>query len=138
MRITSSSMLSKTDVDRMVAEAASHAVEDRARREAIEARNSAEQGAYSAERTLRELGDKVEPGERAGAEQAIADLRTALKGSDEARVKEVFADLQNRMSRIGAAAYAAPERPEDMTGPGPGAASADEPDTVEGEFHEVN
>ena len=84
VRITASSMLSKTDVDRMVHDAESHADEDKRRREEIELRNQAEQLGYQAERTLKDLGDKVSAEDRATVESQVSSLREALKGSDTA------------------------------------------------------
>src|SRR4249919_492549 len=79
VRITASSMLSKDDVDRMVRDATEHAEEDRKRREEVETRNQAEALSFQAERTLRDLGDKVDPADRAEAERGIEAVREALK-----------------------------------------------------------
>ena len=68
VRITASSMLSKDDVDKMVRDAESHADEDKKRREEVEVRNQAEQLTYQAERTLKDLGDKVSAEDRAAVE----------------------------------------------------------------------
>ncbi len=68
VRITASSMLSKDDVDKMVRDAQEHAEEDRKRREAVDTRNQAEQLAFQAERTLRDLGDKVSSEDKADVE----------------------------------------------------------------------
>ncbi len=75
VRITASSMLSKDDVDKMVREAESHADEDKKRREEVELRNQAEQLTYQAERTLKDLGDKVSAEDR--ADGRVAGLRAA-------------------------------------------------------------
>ena len=82
VRITASSMLSKDDVDKMVREAESHADEDKKRREEVELRNQAEQLTYQAERTLKDLDDKVSAEDRAEVETQVSALREALKGSD--------------------------------------------------------
>src|SRR5258707_4634313 len=86
VRITASSMLSKDDVDKMVREAQEHADEDRQRREEVETRNQAEQLTYQAERTIKDLGDKVSSEDKAAAENQIESLREALKGSDLAAI----------------------------------------------------
>ena len=70
VRITASSMLSKDDVDKMVRDAESHADEDKQRREEVELRNQAEQLTYQAERTLKDLGDKVSAEDRVGGRVA--------------------------------------------------------------------
>ena len=80
-------MLSKDDVDKMVREAESHADEDKQRREEVELRNQAEQLTYQAERTLKDLGDKVSGEDRATVETQVSALREALKGSDVALIQ---------------------------------------------------
>jgi molecular chaperone DnaK len=75
-------MLSKDDVDRMVRDAQDHADEDRQRREEVETRNQAEALTFQAERTLRDLGDKVSSEDKADVESKISAVRDALKGDD--------------------------------------------------------
>ena len=72
--ITSSSGLSKEEVDKMMREAESHAEEDRKRKEEIETRNQADQAAYQAEKMLKDSGDKLSASDRAPVESAVADL----------------------------------------------------------------
>jgi ABC-type multidrug transport system fused ATPase/permease subunit len=107
VRITASSMLSKNDVDRMVNEAATHADEDKKRKEEVEARNQADALAYQAERTLRDLGDKVSPEDKAETERRVEAVRTALKGSDLAAVKSASDALVEQLQKVGTAAYQA-------------------------------
>ena len=152
VRITASSMLSKDDVDKMVREAAEHAEEDRKRREEVETRNQAEQLTYQAEKTLKDLGDKVSAEDRADAESKIASLREALKGADLDPVRSGAAELAETLSRVGAAAYkAAAAAGEGGPGAGPdggdgtgaggeaetGGDSGAGEETVEGEYKEV-
>src|ERR687896_446283 len=80
--ITSSSGLSKDEVEKMAKDADTHASEDRRQRETIETRNQAEQLTYQAERTMTDLGDKVPAEDRAEVERQVETLREALKGSD--------------------------------------------------------
>jgi molecular chaperone DnaK len=151
VRITASSMLSKDDVDKMVRDAQEHADEDRKRREEVETRNQAEQLTYQAERTIKDLGDKVSPDDRAATERLVESVREALKGNDLDVVRRASGELAEILQRIGTAAYQA-AGPEPGTpggnghgdGAGPsddGAASsepaADTEETVEGEFKEV-
>src|ERR671919_20105 len=82
VRITASSMLSKDDVDKMVRDAQEHADEDKQRREEVETRNQAEALTFQAERTLKDLGDKVSAEDRLEVENQVGSLREALKGSD--------------------------------------------------------
>src|SRR5687768_11920868 len=107
VRITASSMLSKDDVDRMVREAQEHADEDRQRREAIETRNQADALAFQAERTLRDLGDKVSSEDKADIEGKITSLRDALKGDDLEAIRTRSSELAESLQRVGTAAYEA-------------------------------
>ena len=148
VRITASSMLSKNDVDRMVGEAATHADEDRKRKDEVEARNQADALAYQADRTLRDLGDKVSPEDKAETERRVEAVRAALKGSDLAVVKSSTDALVEQLQKVGTAAYqaagaagaAAPGGPD--AGQSDGASSdASSPqgneEVVEGEFKEA-
>ena len=144
VRITASSMLSKDDVDRMVRDAQEHAEEDRKHREEIETRNQADALAFQAERTLRDLGDKVSAEDRAETERALEALRDALKGDDLERVRTTSATLPEVLQRVSVAAYQASDpgssngygEPEgEPAGAAAGGAGDDE--AVEGEFKEV-
>ncbi len=147
--ITASSMLDKKDVDRMVREAGEHADEDRKRREEVEARNQAEALTFQAERTLKDLGDKVPAEDRAAVEGKVSDVRNALKTESVDVVKARGAELAEVLQRVGTAAYAAADAPADGSsddgsgeaGTGDGSPSGDgagtDDETVEGEFKEV-
>ncbi len=80
--ITSSSGLSKEEVERMAKEADAHAAEDKSRREEIEARNQLDSLVYNIEKMLREHGDKISGAERGEVENAVADAKKALEGGD--------------------------------------------------------
>jgi molecular chaperone DnaK len=165
VRITASSMLSKDDVDKMVRDAQEHADEDKARREEVETRNQAEALTFQAERTLRDLGDKVTAEDRAAVENGVSSVRDALKGSDVAAIQSGMAALAETLQRVSTAAYQAAASAAGDTGNGSGEggsgeAGADEAasgeagagegepagagtgaggsdDTVEGEYKEV-
>ena len=107
VRITASSMLDKAAVDQMVRDAQEHAEEDRKRREEVETRNQAEQLTYQAEKTLKDLGDKVASEDRADVETKVTTVREALKGDDLEAVKTASEALVEVLSRVGAAAYQA-------------------------------
>jgi molecular chaperone DnaK len=97
--ITASSGLSKEEVDRMMREAEAHSDEDKKRREEIEARNKADQSVYTAERMLRDTGDKISAGDRAAIESAIADLKKAIEGGEAPamnRAMEVLTQAQHK------------------------------------------
>jgi molecular chaperone DnaK len=132
VRITASSMLSKDDVDRMVNEAREHAEEDRQRRDEVETRNQADALAFQAERTLRDLGDKVASADKADVDQKVEAVREALKGNDLGSVRSAADALATALQKVGTAAYEAAGASSDGTGPG-----AAEDETVEGEYKEV-
>jgi molecular chaperone DnaK len=92
--ISNTSGLSKDEVDRMVADAESHAAEDKTRRELIDARNQADGLAYSVERTLNEHRGKMAAEDARKVENAISDLREALKGEDLGAIKRMTDALQ--------------------------------------------
>jgi molecular chaperone DnaK len=132
VRITASSMLSKNDVDRMVKEAATHADEDRVRKEEVETRNQADALVYQAERTLRDLGDKVAPEDRAETESRVEAVRAALKGSDLAVVKSSSEALIEQLQKVSTAAYQG-GAPTDAAGQGPDVEPADDHTDGEGQ-----
>ena len=142
VRITGSSMLDKKDVDSMVRDAEMHAAEDAKHREEVDLRNQTEALSFQAERTLKDLGDKVSPEDRAAVEAKLNDVRDALKGDDIASVRARGTELAELMQRIATVAYAASE-PGAGKGSGDapdgsgGAASGSDEETVEGEFTEV-
>jgi molecular chaperone DnaK len=146
VRITASSMLSKDDVEKMVREAADHADEDKKRREEVETRNQAEQLTYQAEKTLKDLGDKVSSEDKADVEGNVSTLREALKGSDLEPIEKGVVALSEALSKVSTKAYQASASDASPNGTGgeggedgksgPEAEGAGE-ETVEGEFKEV-
>jgi molecular chaperone DnaK len=137
--ITASSGLSKEEVDRLVREAQQHAGEDRQRRDAVEARNEADSMAYSAEKTLREAGDKVPGNVKSEIEGHINAVREALKGSDVEAIKRTTRQLSEALQRMGASMYEQGGAAAGQAGGSPGASGAGAGDegTVAGEFREV-
>jgi molecular chaperone DnaK len=128
VRITASSMLSKDAVDEMVRDAAAHADEDKQRREEVETRNQAEALSFQAERTLKDLGDKVPSEDKLEVENQVSSLREALKGSDVAQVQSGMTALAETLQRISTAAYqasASEAGPTNGSGDGDGAGDGD-------------
>jgi molecular chaperone DnaK len=107
--ISGSTSLDKGEIDRMIRDAEQHAVEDRQRRELVEARNAADSLAYSVERAISDMGERVPEHERARAESLINDIRAAVK--DEAtpidRLRQLTSDLQQVSHSLASAAYGA-------------------------------
>ncbi len=85
--ITASTNLNEDEIKKAVEEAERYASEDKARKEAAETRNHADQLVYTTEKTLRELGDKIDAGDKQKVEAAVADLKKALEGTDDAKIK---------------------------------------------------
>lgn len=105
--ITSSSGLSKDEVDKMMREAESHAEEDRKRKEEIETRNHADQAAYAAERMLKDNGDKLSASDKQPIESAIEALRKAIEKNDVAEMKRTMETLNAAQHKAAETLYKA-------------------------------
>ncbi len=105
--ITSSSGLSKEEVERMAKDADAHADEDKKRREEIEARNQLDSLVYSVEKMLREHGDKISGSERGDVENALADAKKALEGGDKAAMDHARENLTKTSHKLAEAMYRA-------------------------------
>jgi molecular chaperone DnaK len=109
--ITASSGLSKDEVERMRKDAEVHAEDDRQKREEIESRNEADNAVYRSEKMLRESGDKIGAGDKTKIEQALGELKDALKGSDIATIRSASEKLNEAWQAVSAELYkAAAER----------------------------
>jgi len=137
MTITGGSSLPKDDIDRMVREAEEHAAEDKARREAAEVRNNAEQLVYSLEKLIAENDDKIAEPVKDEVRGDIEALKTALQGEDEAAIKSAFEKLNESQTKLGEAIYQASqeaaEGPSPTSGTGEGSTASDE-DVVDAEI----
>ena len=103
--ITSSSNLSKEDIDRAVREAEQYAAEDAKRKEAVDTRNTGDQLVYQTEQALSELGDKISANEKSEVESKLNALKDALKGDDVAAIKSATDELQKAFYDISAKLY---------------------------------
>mgnify|MGYP001050167323 CR=1 FL=1 len=139
--ITASSGLSEAEVERMRKEAELHAEEDRRRKELIEARNTADNAVYTAEKALRDLGDKVPAEVKTKVEEQVSKVRSVMNTDNTQEIKRETEALFQVIQQIGAAAY-------QSSGPQAGASSAaeeqaggdgksGEEDVVDGEFRSV-
>ena len=132
--ITASSGLSQDEVDRMVREAELNAEEDHRQHEEVETKNHADSIAYTTEKTLSEIGDRLPPELRSEAEGKVAAVRSAIQSGDTYQVKKAVEELEATMQRVGQEVYSYA---------GAGAHPDSEPHgddgsgTVEGEFREV-
>jgi len=138
--ITASTNLAKADIDRMVREAEQHKAEDARRKEMVDTRNQADGLAYQIEKSLLDLGDKVDGATRGDLEAKINDLRDAVKTDDVTRMQRTMEALQQASMKLGEAMYARESGATPGTAPGgngAGASSTGQEDVVEGEFTEA-
>jgi len=125
--ITSSSGLSKDEVERMAKEADAHAAEDKSQREAIEAKNQLDSMVYNIEKMLKEHGDKISGSERGDVENALADAKKALESNDKATMEKARENLTAASHKLAEQMYKATQAqgaPGAGAGPTPGAGSA--------------
>ncbi|MCW5945576.1 MAG: molecular chaperone DnaK [Fimbriimonadales bacterium] len=138
--ITGSGNLNREEIDRMVAEAQAHAEEDMKAKEAAEVKNQADTLAYGVERTLRELGDKVDGADKTRIEDKVAALRKAIAEGDIEAIKTAQADLEQEQHSLAQKLYenqaAAPtETPADDNEP-VGAPTGGGEEVIDAEFEE--
>jgi molecular chaperone DnaK len=123
--ISGQSTLDKDTIDQMVKDAEAHAEEDRKRREEAEIRNSADSLVYQTEKVLREQGESVSEDERAAVEGPLADLKTALSGSDNDAIKSATEALMSASQAFSQKLYEAASRDADAAGTSASGQSAD-------------
>jgi molecular chaperone DnaK len=137
--ISGSTQLSKQEIDRMVADAQSHAEDDRRRREEVEARNHADSIAYQVERQLQDLGDRVPANEKARAEQLISEIRQLVQNNstDIPRLRQLAGDLQQLAYGLASATYSQAAAGGERSQSGPGApSSGGGDDVIDAEFRQ--
>ncbi len=142
--ITGASTLDKSDVERMVNEAESHASEDKERREKIDRKNQADSLAYQAEKQIQELGDKVPADDKTKIEGLVKDLREAVAKEDDEQIQKLTPELQQALFSVGSNIYqqtggAAADAPGDGAAPGGdtnGTSSTSGDDVIDADFTE--
>ncbi|MTW17508.1 molecular chaperone DnaK [Rhodoplanes serenus] len=141
IRIQASGGLSQSDIERMVKDAEAHSEDDKKRKAAVEAKNHGEALLHSTEKALAEHGSKVGDNERRAIEDALSDLREALKGDDAEAIRTKTNTLAQASMKLGEAMYKQQDGGGDA-GPGAtgaaGAAGAKKEDVVDAEFTEVD
>ncbi len=125
IRIQASGGLSDEEIERMVKDAEAHADEDKKRRTDVERRNQAETLIHTTEKSLKEHGDKISAEEKKAIEDAIADLKTALEGTDQDEITRKIEILAQASMKLGEAMYKAAQESEAASGGDDGASSAD-------------
>ena len=134
--ISGGTSLEKDDIERMVREAEEHAAEDKARREAAERRNTAEQLAYSIDKLIKDNDEKLPTDVKEDVQADVDALKTALAGDDDDAVKAAFDKLSESQGKLGEALYAADQAGEDAAASGEAADSSSDEDVVDAEVVE--
>ena len=131
IRIQASGGLSEADIEKMVKDAEANAAEDKKRREAVDAKNQADSLVHSTEKALTEHGSKIEESERRAIEDAVSDLKEALKGDDAEAIKAKTNTLAQASMKLGEAMYKQQAEAD-------AAKDAAKDDVVDAEFTEVD
>ena len=105
--ITSSSNMSKEDIDKAVKEAEMYAAEDKKRKDEVDTRNAGDQMVYQTEKTLAEMGDKLDPADKSEVESKLQALKTALTGTDSAAIKSATEELTQAFYKVSEKMYQA-------------------------------
>ncbi len=141
VRIEGSGGLDAGEIDRMVKEAESHASEDKERREGIEKKNNLDSMIYQAEKQLSESGDKLDEGQKATLESALADARKDLESDDPGRISAGLERLQGELHKVAEALYKAEAAQAGPAGepagdPGGAGGGGDDDDVIDAEYTE--
>ena len=142
IQITASSGLSKEEIEKLVKDAEMHADDDKKKRELVEARNHADSLIYSTEKSIKDIGDKIDDATKSNIESATADLKKAMEGEDPDEIKRLTEALTQASHKLAEAMYKeASEQGQQEAGAGPdmgqqNAQPADD-DVVDADFEEV-
>lgn len=144
--ITASSGMSKEEIDQAVKDAEMHAEEDKKKKDLVEARNHADSLIYSSEKSIKDLGDKIDAETKSTVESAIVDLRKAMEGEDVEEIKRLSESLTQSSHKLAEAIYqqqtaqneqaAGDAGGGEQSGAGGGSQSQDD-DVVDADFEEV-
>jgi molecular chaperone DnaK len=141
IQITASSGLSQEEIDELVKDAELHAEDDKKKKELVEARNSADALVYSTEKSIQDLGDKVDDETKSKVEEAIAALKKAMEGEDADEIKRLSEELTQSSHKLAEAMYQqASQEGQEQTAGGEAAGQdggAPDDDVVDADFEEV-
>lgn len=132
--ITGKKDLADDDIDKMVKDAQLHEEEDKKKREEIEIRNNADMAAYSAEKLIKESGDKLDDEDKTLIEEAIAALKTTLEGEDTVAIKEKMDALQEAVFKVTTKLYQKAGEAAQEAGAGPEAGKPDDDTVVDADY----
>lgn len=143
IQITASSGLSKEDIDKLIKDAELHSEDDKKKKELVEARNTADSLIYSTEKSMKDLGDKVDTATKSKIDEIISRLKKAMEGDDKEEIKHLSEELTQSSHKLAEAMYQqASQKGEQQAEPGaegaaqPGPSTPDE-DVVDADFEEV-
>ncbi len=143
IQITASSGLSKEEIDKLVKDAELHAEDDKKKKELVETRNAADSLIYSTEKSMKDLGDKVDTATKGKIDEIISRLKKAMEGDDKEEIKRLSEELTQSSHKLAEAMYQqASQKGEQQAEPGaegaaqPGPSTPDE-DVVDADFEEV-
>ena len=142
IQITASSGLSQEEIDNLVKDAEMHADEDKKKKELVEARNAADGMIYSTEKSIKELGDKIDSETKSKVADAISALKKAMETEDVAEIKRLSEELTNASHKLAEAMYQQASAGQKQAGGAEGSAdqpgsAAPEEDVVDADFEEV-
>jgi molecular chaperone DnaK len=141
IQITASSGLSKEEIEKLIKDAELHVEEDKKKKELVEARNHADTLVYSTEKSIKDLGDKIDPATKSGIESAISDLKKAMEGDNAEEIKRLSETLTQASHKLAEAMYKeASKHGQQEAGAGPDMGSKSGPpddDVVDADFEEV-
>ncbi len=136
--ITSSTNMSKDDIDKAVKEAEAFAAEDKKKREEVDARNHADQMVFQCKKSLEEFGDKVDSADKADCEAKIAALEEALKGTDIEAIKAKEKELEASIQGIATKVYQAAAQAQQAAQGEPSQGANPDDDVIDAEFTDAN
>jgi molecular chaperone DnaK len=143
IQITASSGLSQEEIDQLVKDAEMHADEDKQKKELVEARNHADALIYSTEKSIKDLGDKVDEATRSSVESSIASLKQAMEGDNAEEIKRLSEELTTASHKLAEAMYqqasqaGGPEEGAEFDAAGQTGQEGTDEDVVDADFEEV-
>jgi len=148
IKITASSGLNKDEINKLIRDAELHAEEDKKKKELVEARNAADTLIYSTEKSMKDLGDKVDGATRSQVEAAMSPLKKAMEGDDIEQIKRLTDQLMQASHKIAEAMYQKASQsgdPSEGGAGGPGGSGSEghsstkpaDDDVVDADFEEV-
>ena len=141
IKITASSGLSEEEIENLIKDAELHAEEDKNKRELVDARNMADSLIYSTEKSIKEIGDKVDESTKEDINRAIENLKKAMEGEDTEEIKRLADELTQASHKLAETMYAKAAEQQAQAGAGEAESTAEaskDEDVVDADFEEVN